>query len=96
MGPTIGVIVGQVWVQLPHDNAVVNIVANLNTSWSHINCFHLRNLNVRHFWIVATTGKYGVEVMFSGMTSQLTLMKIYHFVQKLFVGDTKTDIMVIS
>jgi hypothetical protein len=39
---------------------------------------------------------YSVEVTFSCMTSLLNFMKIYELVQKLLVGDTKTDRMAIS
>jgi hypothetical protein len=36
--------------------------------------------------------KYGVEVTFNGMTYQMNFIKIYQLVQKLFGGDTQTDI----
>jgi hypothetical protein len=35
--------------------------------------------------------KYGVEVIFNGMTSLLNFIKIFQLVQKLLGGDIQTD-----
>jgi hypothetical protein len=53
MGPTIGLIVAQVWVELSHENGVVIMVAKLNSEWSHDwcrFCIHLRSLKHLPFW----------------------------------------------
>jgi hypothetical protein len=42
------------------------------------------------------TKYYGAEVIFNGMTSMLSFIKIYQFVQMLLVWETKTDGLVIS
>jgi hypothetical protein len=33
---------------------------------------------------------YGFKITFSGMTSPLNFMKIYHLIQKLLIGDRQT------
>jgi hypothetical protein len=78
---------------------IILISISIQNSRSHIDWpkfIHLRSLNVRHFGMKLLIKKYGVEVIFTDMTSLLNFMQIYHMVKKLSVGDTQTHSMVIS
>jgi ubiquitin C-terminal hydrolase len=57
---------------------------------------HLTNVNFNNFkTIKAIIKNHCIEVPLNGITSVPNFMKIYQAIQKLLVGDTQTDRLVI-
>jgi hypothetical protein len=94
-----GTTVAQLCVQLSHEIDVVTMATKRNPLWLHADwCISTSTSELRTFAILERSygiNNYGVEVIFSYMTSLLNFMKIYEFVQSLLVKgatDRQTDV----